>query len=94
MCETRRLRRSPRPRRIRAASSHARNVRGRAETTGSAKIVPSDARIAFGLNGSVRGSAAMTASAPAAVRGASTALEVAGLLDALDDHEERIVRAA
>ena len=46
--------------------------------TGTAKIVPSDARIAFGLNRSVRGSAAMTASAPAPSALRSTAPRLPG----------------
>ena len=43
-----------------------------------AKIVPSDARIAFGLNRSVRGSAAITASAPAPSAVRSTAPRLPG----------------
>ena len=63
---------------------HARGAPARSGTaalepaaTGTAKIVPSDARMALGLNRSVRGSAAITASAPARIGGAQHGAQVA-----------------
>ena len=56
------------------------------------KIVPALARIAFGLNRSVRGEAATTASTAGAIGAAQDRAEVARLLDPLDDRDQRIVR--
>ena len=56
------------------------------------KIVPALARMAFGLNRSVRGDAATTASTAGAIGAAQDRAEVARLLDALDDRDERIGR--
>ena len=81
--------RMPRPR-----ASVEDVCRTAAAATGSVKIVPRLARIAFGLKRSVRGSAAITASRAGAVGGPQDRAEVAGLLDALDDDDERLVGQA
>ena len=69
-CRARRARRGP-PRSCRPRPARA-------------KIVPSEARIAFGLNRSVRGSATITASAPAASADRSTAPRLPGFSTALE----------
>ena len=66
---------------------------GRA-ASGTAKIVPALARMTFGLARSVRGEAAMTRVGPGAVGAAQHGAEVARLLDALDDDDQRSVGQA
>jgi hypothetical protein len=51
-------------------------------------------RIVFGLNRSVRGDAAMTASAPRAVRASQDRTEIARFLHALEDDDEGVVGIA
>ena len=60
-----------------------------AAATGSAKIVPRLARIAFGLNRSVRGVGGDHRVGAGAVGGPQDRAEVARLLDGLDDDDER-----
>ena len=73
------------------ARSQARTSSLEAAATGSAKTVPALARMTLGLARSVRGEAAMTAVRAGAVGAAQDRADVARLLDAFEDDEQRVV---